>query len=120
MKNIIFKHTNSDTDSRIHDFVTQKLSALDKYLATSTDVKTEVEFEKIASHRSGAICRVEVNIAVGGALYRAEATEQTFEAAVDVVKGQLDQELRKAHSRRTSLFRRGSRKIKEILRFGQG
>lgn len=119
LTNITFKHTNSGTDGSIHDFVTQKLASLAKYVGDETDVRTEVEFEKIASHNSGAICRIEVNIWVGGTLYRAENTQETFEAAVDVVRDELDQEMRKAHKKRHSLLRRGGRKIKEMMRFGR-
>lgn len=117
--NITFKHTNSDTDSRIHNFVRQKLAILDKYLNDESAVRIEVEFEKVVAHKSGPICRVEVNVWKAGKLYRAEATEMTFEAAVDVVKDYIDQELKRSSERQTSLLRRGSRKIKEFMQFGR-
>lgn len=117
--NITFKHTNSEKDSRIHDFVRQKLSVLDKYLSNETAVQIEVEFEKLVSHKTGPICRVEVNVWKAGKLYRAEATEMTFEAAIDVVKDYIDQELKRSTEKRTSLLRRGSRKIKEFMQFGR-
>lgn len=116
---ITFKHTNSETNSRIHDFVRQKLSILDKYLGGETDVKIEVEFEKLVSHKSGPICRVEVNVWRVGKLYRAEATEMTFEAAIDVVKDYIDQEMKRSNEKHTSLLRRGSRKLKDMMRFSR-
>ena len=117
-QNITFKHTNSDTDSRIHNFVTQKLSVLEKYVDDVAVVKVEVEFEKVAPHNSGDICRVEINVVVGGTLYRAEQTKSTFEAAVDVAKDELDQEMRRAHKKKHSMFRKGARQIKDMMRFG--
>jgi ribosomal subunit interface protein len=116
-QNITFKHTNSNTDSRIHAFVSQKISTLEKYVGDATDVRCEVEFEKVAPHKSGNLCRVEVNVWVNGTLHRAEAVGQTYEAAVDVVRDELSQEMRKAHKKRNSLIRRGGRKIKEMMRF---
>lgn len=118
-KNITFKHTNSGTNGSIHQFVSQKLAVLEKYVGNETDVRVEVEFEKDAPQKTGPICRVEVNIWVAGVLFRAETTQETFEAAVDVVKGDLDQEMRKAHKKRNSLLRRGGRMIKEMMRFGE-
>jgi ribosomal subunit interface protein len=118
-QNITFKHTNSDTDASIRPLVEQKLAGLEKYIGNETDVRTEVEFEKVASHRSGAICRVEVNIFVGGDVYRSETVQETFEAALDIVKDELDQEMRRAHKKRNSLIRRGGRKLKEMIRFGK-
>ncbi len=117
-KNITYKHTNSGTNSSIHQFVSQKLAVLEKYVGNETDIRVEVEFEKEAPQKSGPICRVEVNIWVAGTLYRAETTQETFEAAVDVVKGDLDQEMRKAHTKRNSLLRRGGRMMKEMMKFG--
>ena len=118
-QNITFKHTNSNTDSRIHDFVTQKLQPLTKYVSPNEEVRCEVEFERESQHKSGLICRVEVNIWVAGILYRSEALGQTFEAAVDIARDDLDEEMRKAHKKRHSLLRRGGRKIKDMMRFGQ-
>lgn len=118
-QNITFKHTNSHTDSSIRGFVTQKLNTLLKYVNEEQEVTAEVEFEKVAPHKSGPICRVEVNVTVGGTLYRAESIAVTFEAAVDVVRDQLDQEMRKAHKKRNSLFRKGGRTLKEMMQLSK-
>lgn len=103
----------------MHDFVTQKLSPLSKYVAPNEEIRCEVEFERESPQKSGPICRVEVNVWVAGTLYRAETVQQTFEAAVDIVRDDLDVEMRKAHKKRHSLLRRGGRKIKDLMRFGQ-
>ncbi|MEZ4195640.1 MAG: ribosome-associated translation inhibitor RaiA [Candidatus Paceibacterota bacterium] len=118
-QNITFKHTNTETDSRIHDLVSQKLATLEKYVSPDEEVRVEVEFEKEASHKSGPICRVEVNLWVAGTLYRASTTEESYEAAVDVVKSELDQEMKKAHKKKHSLIRKGGRMIKDMMRFGK-
>jgi ribosomal subunit interface protein len=119
IQNITFKHTNSNTDSRIDAFVTQKLSVLEKYVGDETDIRVEVEFEKVTPQKTGNVSRVEVNVWASGTLYRAEAVGQTYEAAVDMVRDELAQEMRKAHKKRNSLIRRGGRKIKEMMRFGK-
>lgn len=117
--NISFKHTNCAKDSRLDKYVTEKLSVLEKYVGEETDVKIDTEFEKVAPRQSGPICRVEINFWLAGTLFRAESTKENFEAAADEVKDQLDQEMRKASTKHTSLLRRGSRKIKDIMRFGK-
>jgi len=117
--NITFKHTNSDVKASMQELVAQKLAVLQKYIGEETDVRCEVEFERVTSHKSGMICRVEVNIWVAGVLYRADTTQMTFEAAIDIARDELDHEMRKAHKKRNSLIRRGGRKIKEMLRRGE-
>ena len=79
----------------------------------------QVEFERVAPQNTGAIHRVEANIFLKGKLYRAEATENTFELAIDTVKQELDRELSKAQEKRDTLLKRGRRRIKEMLRFGR-
>ncbi len=118
-QNITFKHTSHQTDTKLQAYAAEKLGSLDKYLGGSTDVRAEVEFEKMIAHKSGPICRAEVNVFVDGSVYRAEATEMTFEAAVDVVKDDLAGEMSRAREKRTSLVKRGGRKLKELLRFGK-
>ncbi len=117
-KNITFKHTNIETDQKLDALVEQKLVSLEKYLDQGHEVRAEVEFEKIPSHKTGLICRLEINVWSGGTLYRAETTEETFEMAIDVVRNELDQEMRRAHKKHHSLIRRGGRKIKEMMRWG--
>ena len=115
-KNITFKHVNISTDQKLNKLVEQKLVSLEKYVDPGTEVRAEVEFEKIASHKTGPICRIEINVWENGTLYRAEATEVTFEVAIDVVRNELDQAMHKAHDKKGSLKRQGSRKIKEMMR----
>ena len=115
---IIFKHTNVTESNDIDSLIEQKLSLLERYIGNETDVKCEVEFEKIAPHNSGDVHRVEVNFWLAGKMHRAEATEATFEAAIDVVKDELDRELNKEHDKHQTLVRKGGREIKEAIRFG--
>jgi ribosomal subunit interface protein len=118
-QNIIFKHTNSQVSNSLQTIAAQKLSTLEKYTKGETDVRCEVEFERIVKHKSGDVCRVEANIWLSGVLFRAEATQATFEAAIDIVRDELNQEMGKAHEKRNSLIRRGGRKIKDMVRFGR-
>lgn len=116
-QNIAFKHTNIGVDSALDGYVAEKLDTLAKYVDANL-AKVEVEYEKIPSHRQGDVCRVEVNISVGRDYYRAENTKETFEAAINLVRDELEVEMDKTQKKRISLFRRGARKIKEMIRFG--
>lgn len=115
---IQFKATNTETDEALQTLLEQKFNSLDKFVGDETDVKCEVEFEKVAPSQSGHVHRVEANLWLHGKMYRAEATEESFEMAIDEVRNELDKELRRANDKRDSLIKRGGRKIKEMLRFG--
>ena len=117
--NIQFKGTNVLVENKWKETVAQKFSTLQKHIGTPSDLSIQVEFEKMVSHNSGNICRVEANIYARGKVFRAEEPAQSFEAAIDMVHKELDRELAKAHDKHETLIKRGRRKIKEMLRFGR-
>ena len=115
---INFKNTNTESNIDLQDLVTDKFTSLEKFLGDETDVKCDVEFEKVTNSQSGDIFRVETNLWLHGKLYRAEASLDSFEKAIDEVRNELDKELRRANDKRDSLIKRGGRAIKDMMRFG--
>lgn len=115
---ISFKHTQTEANHKLQDLVTSKLLSLARYIGGKTDNRCEVEFSKIAPHLHGDIYQVEVNIWSDGVLYRATEASSTFENAIDAVRSELDRELNRARTKKMSLFRRGARKMKNVMRFG--
>jgi len=116
---IQYKATNVALEGKWQDLVEQKFRTLSKYLKNHTEGTCQVEFEKIVSHQNGNIHRVEANLHCEGKLFRAEATENSFELAIDQVRAELDRELAKSNEKRETLMKKGGRRIKEMLRFGK-
>lgn len=114
---ITFKTTNTVLEGTLQDIVVHKFATLERYIGSATDLRCEVEFEKIGVQQHGTVHRVEANFYRDGQLFRAEATEDSFEKAIDRVRSELDREMNKAQTRRETLFKRGGRAIKEMLRF---
>jgi ribosomal subunit interface protein len=117
--NIQYKATNVRIEDAWRDQVDEKFETLSKFLGHNTDSTCHVEFERITAHQTGDVCRFETTIFAHGKIFRAEATEHSFERAIDAVKKELDHELRKAHKKHDTLIMRGRRKIKDLLRFGK-
>jgi len=59
--------------------------------------------------------RVEVNLMVDGALFRADATENSFELAIDEVRNELDKELRRAKDKQVTMDKSAGRAAKEQM-----
>ncbi|MFM2423644.1 MAG: Sigma 54 modulation protein / ribosomal protein [Candidatus Parcubacteria bacterium] len=116
---ITFIHKNVSPDQTLQTLVKHKLSSLQKYLDGARSVRCEVEIERTTAHTHGPICRIEANLWRGDRLTRAEATEETFEKAIDEVRRNLEVELERAHDKRVSMFRKGARRIKEMMRWGK-
>ncbi len=119
LPSIQFKTTRTNVTENIKQVVEDKFQSLEKYIGSESDVKIAIEFEQVAPHNNGPIHRVEANFWLAGKLFRAEATEESFERAIDVVRAELDQELRTARTKKESMMRKGGRKIKEMMRFGK-
>ena len=119
IRTINTKATNLDISPKLQKLIEQKITPLGRFLPKhETEVLCDVELSKAAEHQSGKIYRAEVNLTVNGKLYRAEATEEQIEKAIDQVRNELKYELNKASDRRESLFKKGGRKIKEMMRLG--
>ena len=95
--------------------VEQKCATLEKYLRDNEEVICEVEFEKVATRQNGQIHRLEANITVNGSLFRAEATEESFEKAIDEVRDELDKELRRSKEKHETLNKQAGREAKEQM-----
>lgn len=115
---ISFKHTNTPVADHLQALVTQKFQSLTHHVTGNTTVRCDVEFEKIAPGNNGLIYRVEANIWRDGVMYRAENTAEVFENAIDKVRAELDRELERARTKKQSLWRKGARRMKDIMRFG--
>ncbi len=118
--NITIKAPHHDLTEAMQNLIESKFSALDKLTAhagTPVALSCEIE-ESIAVERSGAKYRAEGNLSLDGKLFRAEATGNTLERAVDQVRDQLARELESAHGKKHGLLKRGGAALKQMLRFG--
>jgi len=108
-----------DSSEDFEALLDQKLTPLDKFIPEDeTDVKCEVELERMTDHQSGKIFRAEGNLYVAGILYRAEATEEQMEKAIDVMRDELKRELRRASSKQATLNKQGDQEAKEMMQNG--
>jgi ribosomal subunit interface protein len=112
---ITYKYNGIEEAKELSDVVDQKLAALEKFVSEDADVSCEVEFEIAAAHLQGRIYRVEINLSIDGVLHRAEATEESFEKAIDEARNELDQELRRAKDKQVTLEKDAGRAMKEML-----
>lgn len=112
---INYKFNGLSEAQALTDIVEQKCAAFEKYLRENSDVLCTVEFQKVASQQSGKVHHVEVNLTIDGTLFRAEATEESFEKAIDEVRDELDKEIRRAKEKLETLQKQGGREAKEQM-----
>lgn len=112
---ISYKATNTELQTDLQNLLEQKFKSLEKFITETDPVECAVEFEKETAHQSGKFFRVEANLTINGKLYRADASEESFEEAIDEVRSELDKQIRRAHSKKETLLKRGGRKLKQLM-----
>jgi ribosomal subunit interface protein len=118
MININIKSTNFNMTSDIEEYLTSRVSSVEKFLQIKSDenVLVECEIDRSTHHKKGEVFRIEINLSVAGRFYRSEETNIDVRAAIDIAKDQLEKQIRRSKTKRFELFEKGARAIKNILR----
>jgi len=114
---IIIKATNTKLSPSINEYIEEKIGRLDKFLKgfDSELIEARVDVGKVRQgQRRGEIFRAEVNLNIGGHLIRAEETENSLMAAIDLVKDRLSREIKKYKDKKMTKFIRGARSWKKL------
>jgi len=115
------KTTDFQMTKDVSEYLDSKLNTLDKYIPRDDEsIKCDVEIGRSTGHhQTGNVFKVEINIAIGKKVLRAETEQETIFAAIDAAKDEIAARLRKDKDRNLRLFKKGSEAIKNFLRFGR-
>jgi len=104
--------------SAIRLYAEEKIGSISKFLDSEGDTAIiDVELAKTSSHhQKGNIFRAEVNLKIDGKLLRAEAIDSNLYNAIDSVRDEIIREIKNLKGKNESLFRKGGRFIKSLLR----
>lgn len=111
------KATGISLTPSISEYVEKKVNMLEKFFSGLNDVLVNVEVGKITKHhKSGDVFRAEIQVVADGQTYYAVVETEDLYAAIDEVKDEIVRELTSKRKRTARLFRRGSAKIKDLLK----
>lgn len=114
---IDLKTKNFALTPSIKTYLQEKLDALDKFLPKDESIFADVELAKTTKHhQKGDIFKAEVNLKLPGRLIRAVAEKWDLRVAIDAVKDELQREITMNKEKNISLYRRGARLLKKLLR----
>ena len=115
---INIKTVGTDLTQAIKLYTTDKLTPLAKLLDESKgEAMLDVELDRTtAHHNKGDIYRVKLNLRAGRISLRAEDEGSDMYAVIDLVRDEISREIKATKTRKESLFRRGARTIKKILK----
>lgn len=116
--NIKTRAVNFDLTDNISEYVDKKVSSLGKFITNSEELLCEVEIGRTTRHHnSGDIFKAEINILIPGSkqVY-AKAEESELYTAIDIVRDEAERVIVSQKNKKDTLFRRGSTRIKNLLK----
>jgi ribosomal subunit interface protein len=119
METTKIKATGTTLTPAITDYVNAKLGkeVLEKFSGSNGIFNVEVDIGKTTGHHShGEIFRAEVNVHVKGKVLRAVSDKEDLYSAIDDVRDEIVEVLRDTKTKKDTLWKRGARSIKKMLR----
>lgn len=116
--NIKIRSINFDITPAIDEYISKKVSSLEKFLEVSEGAICEVEIGRTTKHHnSGDIFKAEINLTQPGTkqVY-AVAEEADLYTAIDVVRDEAERSIVSRKSKNITLLRKGSAKVKSLLK----
>ena len=118
---INLKGKNIELTEAITDYVLKKVTNLEKLLSNIEAEKGEarVSFEVVKTtnhHRAGEIFQASCSININGNKFYGESDNEDLYTAIDEVKETLFNDIQKNKDRRQTLFNRGARSVKKMLK----
>jgi len=116
--NIKIRAKNFEITPAIDDYVTKKISTLEKFLTGKDNILCEVEIGRTTKHhKSGDIFQAEINIVEpGGVQIFARAEEVDLYTAIDIVRDGAEREIVSRKKKKNTLFRKGGMVIKNLIK----
>ena len=116
--NIKTRSLSFELTPAIEDYVSKKVSSLERFLDKSSNSLCEVELGKTTMHhKSGDIFKVELNITgPNKKQYFVVAEEADLYASIDVARDNMEEVIVSKNKKHSDLFRKGAGKVKSILK----
>ncbi|MCC7436740.1 ribosome-associated translation inhibitor RaiA [Candidatus Nomurabacteria bacterium] len=115
--NISIKTTNIELTPALKDYTEKRVSGINKFI--KEDITANVEIGKTTNHHKNGedLFRAEVNVTTSlGKQLRAVSEKADLYEAIDDVREQMVRELSSAKGKKDALWKKGARKIKNMIK----
>lgn len=113
---ITIKSTLIELTPALSDYTEKRLSTITKYTEGASQIAVEIG-KTTMHHRNGEVYRAEVNVVTPlGKQYRAVSEKMDLYEAIDDIRAEIVREIKAGKSKTQTLFRRGSQKIKNLVK----
>lgn len=114
--NIAIKAANIELTVALKDYAEKRLKSIVKFTDGDADIALDIGKET-AHHKQGDIFQASATVTTPlGKTYHATSSKADLYEAIDDVRAEIVREIKSAKGRQDSLFKRGARKMKNMLR----
>ena len=116
--NTQIKASNMELTEAIKEYVEKRLGTLDKFIrGQEGNSHMDVEVGKTTNHhKNGDVYKAEISLDANGKHFYAVSEKEDLYSAVDDVKSEIERQLIETKDRNDTLFRRGARSVKKMLK----
>jgi len=122
--NLNLKSKNLEITPEINSRIKEKVSHIEKFLnlhgSETAIIDVEVKKKHGQKNKQGKIFYAEINLEFKGKLFRTSSKQEDIITAIDDATEEMIRRVRKNKERKIDLIRRGAKRIKKMLRFGNG
>ncbi len=112
------KASDYEMTSEVSDYLNDKIATIEKMV--EEPARCEVEIGRAVGHsQQGNVWKAEIIVDQGGERLVAVAMGESVNAAIDVAKDEILQQLRKSKGKHVAMARRVGARIKAWTRFGR-
>lgn len=104
----------------VKDYLDKRMAELGKFVSEGTLIKGDIDLQKTTNHhQSGDIFEAKANLELPGKLLHASAGGDDIKKAIDGLKDELQQELKKYKELLSTKRRKGEQELKEQMHQGE-
>jgi putative sigma-54 modulation protein len=111
---------NLEITPAIHDYVVKKITDLGRILTqmeeSGEEARVLFDIGRNTKHKEGEIFHADCLVKIKGKKFYASADKEDLYEAIDTIKESLFNEISKNKDKKISLFYRGARKMKNVLK----
>jgi putative sigma-54 modulation protein len=114
--NISIKSTNIELTRALKDYTEKRISSVAKFTPEKIDAFVEIG-KTTNHHRQGDVFKAEVNITTSlGKKFCAISETSDLYQSIDEVRDEIVREISSSKGKKETLWKRGARKVKDIIR----
>ncbi len=104
----------------VRAYVDVKVARIARHMSQDPVARMVIELSTTGGARTGEEYRAEMNLTMTGGMLRAESSQETLHAAIDICADELQREVRRKITKHRDLVRRGAARVKELFRYFRG